>query len=75
MSLDGDVVNSDSLVNVVSRVRIPRIEGIEPTPFKDHQLLTPKYDWGVVLGIREDHYEGIFRKVMASLRLLGELGL
>jgi len=75
LSLDGDVVDLDSLVDVVSRVRIPRIEGIEPTPFEDYQLLAPKYDWGIVLGIQGEHYEEVFRKVMASLRLLGELGL
>ncbi len=75
VSLDGDIVDSSSLVNVVSRVRIPRIEGIEPTPFEDYQLLTPNYDWGIVLGIHEEHYERVFHNVMASLRLLGELGL
>lgn len=75
VSLDDSVVDSGSLMNVVSRVRIPRVEGIEPTPFEDYQLLTPKHDWGIVLGIHEEHYERVFHKVMASLRLLGELGL
>ena len=75
VSLDGDVVDSSSLVDTVSRVRIPRIEGIEPTPFEDYQLLTPQYDWAVILGIREDYHEKMFDKVMALLRLLGDIGL
>ncbi|MCD6469495.1 hypothetical protein J7L29_01695 [Candidatus Bathyarchaeota archaeon] len=74
-SLNGDVVDSDSLVDVVRRVRIPRIEGVEPTPFEDYQLLTPNYEWGIILGIHKKHYEEIIRNVMASLRLLGEFGL
>jgi len=75
VSLDGDVVDSSSLTDIVSRIRIPRIEEIDPTPFEDYRLLTPRYDWGIVLGIREDCYEEVFHKVMASLRLLGDLGL
>ena len=75
VSLDGDVVNSSSLVNTVPRVRISRVEGIESTPFEDHQLLTPRYDWVIILGIREDYHEKVFDKVMASLRLLGDIGL
>ena len=77
VSLDGDVVDSSSIVVTISRVRIPRIEveGVEPTPFEDYQLLTPQYDWAVILGIREDYHEKMFDKIMASLRLLGDIGL
>jgi len=75
VSLDGDIVDSSSLIDTVSRVCIPRIEGIEPTPFEDYQLLAPRYDWTVILGVREDHYEKVFHKIMASLGLLGDIGL
>ncbi len=75
VSLDGDVVDSSSLVDTVSRVRIPRIEEVEPTPFEDYQLLAPRYDWAVILGVRENHYEKMFHKILASMRLLGDIGL
>lgn len=75
VSLDGEVIDLSDLVIKATRVRIPRIEGFEPTPFEDYQLLAPRYDWAVILGIRRDYYEEVFRKVLASLRFLGDVGI
>ena len=49
MSVDGDIIDSSEIVANIPRVRISRVEGIEPTPFEDYQLLTTKYEWGVII--------------------------
>ncbi len=74
-SLDGDVVDSTSIVTKISRVRVSRVEGIDSTPFEDYQLLASKYEWGIVLAIHRDYYGELFYKILAALRLLGDLGL
>lgn len=77
VSSDGGVIDFSELVIGLPHVRVSRIEGTEPTPFEDYQLLTPKYEWGLIAAIREEQkYHGkVFKKVLASLRLLGDLGL
>lgn len=71
---DGDIIEAKDLMTMVSRIRMSRIEGIDSTPFEDYQLLTSKYEWCIVLAIRDD-YKKIFHKIIASLRFLGDIGL
>lgn len=75
VSLDGDIIDTTEIITTVSRVRMPRVEEVDPTPFEDYQLLAPKYEWGMILTVHSDYYGKVFHKVMASLRLLGNLGL
>jgi len=75
VSVDGDIIEYSDLLSQIPRVRIPREKDLEPTPFEDYILLTPKYDWGLILLVDKDVYNELQRKIIASLNVLGDFGL
>jgi len=72
ITLEGDEsIDPNEFVTELSRVRVARTVD-ESTPFEEYSLKVSKYEWGVVVSFSDDFN---LNKLIASFRLLGDLGI
>lgn len=72
ITLEGDEsIDSNEFVTELSRVRVARTVD-ESTPFEEYLLKVSKYEWGVIVSF-SDNFN--LYKLIASFRLLGDLGI
>ncbi|WXG39245.1 MAG: hypothetical protein WED07_00160 [Candidatus Freyarchaeum deiterrae] len=71
--IDGsDVIDSMDIMGTISKVRIPRIEEAEPTPYEEYVLETSKYKWGLIISSMDNK---LTEKILPTLKVLGDLGI
>lgn len=72
ITLEGDeVIDPVEFVTEVGRVRIARNMD-EPTPFEEYLINASKYEWALIVSFSENFN---LNKLIASFRLLGDLGI
>lgn len=71
-TIEGDeIIDPAELVTELSRVRVAR-DMNEPTPFEEYLINALKYEWAVIISFSESFD---LNKLIASFRLLGDLGI
>ena len=73
ITLEGDeFIDPNEFVTELSRVRVARTID-ESTPFEEYSLKVSKYEWGIIISFSNNYFN--LDKLIASFRLLGDLGI